>query len=336
MSIRAWSEDYVSGFETIDTHHKTLFEMINTFHDENDENVNDAVVSEFLDALLQYCGFHFSCEEELMKQFSYPLIDFHMSIHKNLTNTVKKIIEQVKRGEVKDTYTTVISFATEWLNNHIAHDDLTFLSFYKNRDFDLSEHFLGKRCMISRFSDNEILGIGKITEIMKNEVYISHASDIRLPLELNDSVKITTNSSSNSTQMFIAKTFFLGAGELKLFNATVVMTLNRRQHFRVTSNIKATLWLGDKQYPATIANIGAGGVRLDAYVTLEPSQVVKVEFIVENNRFFEACMERHSIKRVGAPNNYGLQFIDIDDKQFDRLNNYVFNRQSLIGKSRAN
>jgi len=335
MSIRAWSKDYISGLTEIDAHHETLFGMINAFHDKNDENAPDAVVLEFLDALLQYCGYHFGREEELMKEFKYPLTEFHINVHRDLTNTVKKIINQLKKGEIKDPYITVISFATDWLNNHIAHDDLTFLSFYKNSDYDLSENFLAKQCMISRFSDNEILGTGRIGLIRKNEVFIKLSSDIQLPLKLNDSVKVTTSSSLDSTQMFIAKTFFSGHGDLKLFNATIVMTLNRRQHLRVTSDIEAKLWIGDESHPAKIVNIGAGGIMLNTYQLLKPSQTAIVEFVVENNRFKEVCEERSTIRKIGAANSYGMQFVKMGNDQFDRLTNYVFNRQTLIRKNRG-
>ena len=335
MSIRAWTEDFVSGLEVIDEHHKELFAMINTFSEEHNETAKDTVVTEFLDALLQYCGYHFSCEEALMRQYEYPLVDFHISIHNELTKTVLKVRGQVKKGEIEDPYTAVIGFATEWLNDHIARDDLTFLSFYKNRDYDLSENFRGRRCMISRFSDNEILGIGRIREIRKNEVYISNSSDAKLPLALNDSVKVMTSTPQSGTQMFIAKTFYSGIDELKLFNATVVMTINSRKHFRVASDIEATLWIGDEQYPAKIINIGPGGILLNTYQALEPSQTVKVGFVVENNRFLEVCQERNTIKRIRSPNSYGMQFTDMEPKQYERLITYVFNRQTLVRKQRT-
>ncbi|MDR0490814.1 MAG: bacteriohemerythrin [Oscillospiraceae bacterium] len=333
MSIRAWSDDYVSGFEVIDTHHKTLFTMINTFAEENDEHASADVVMDFLGSLLKYCDYHFGCEEAIMIQYGYPLVEYHTGIHRDLTQTVKKTMDRLSCGDVAAPYDSVISFSTEWLNNHIARDDLSFLSFYKNRDYDLSENFLGKQCIISKLN-NEIVGIGKITSIKGNEVVISHNVEKRMPLESNDMAKITASSSQSGTQMFIAKAYYSGLGEVKLFNATIIMTLNRRQHFRVSTDIEAALWLGNKAYPATIANIGAGGVLVDTYQQLEPSQLAKVEFVAENNRFLEECRETNTIKRVGAPNSYGMHFTSMGSGQFDKLTTYVFNRQTLIRRSK--
>jgi hemerythrin-like metal-binding protein len=332
MSVRTWSDDYVSGFSEIDTHHKTLFAMINSFADENDEHTSINTIMEFLDSLMKYCEYHFSCEEKIMTENNYPLVEYHKDIHKDLTNTVKKIRAQLGSNSIKDPYIAVVGFSTDWLNNHIASDDLSFLSFYKNRDYDLSANFLGKQCTVAKLN-NEILGMGKIKSIHKNEVVIEHLVEKRLPLEVNDMVKVSAPSSRSSTQMFIAKTYYSGPEEIKLFNATVIMTLNRRQHFRVTADIEAVLWLGDMPFPVSIVNIGAGGALINLQRLLAPSQEVKLEFVVENNRFMENCREIHAIKRVGAPNSYGLEFTAMADSQLDKLITYVFNRQTLTQRN---
>ena len=334
MSIRSWTDDYVSGFNEIDLQHRTLFSMINTFASENNERASNSTSMAFLGDLAKYCDYHFTCEEEVMAEYDYPLIAFHKDIHINLTNTVKKIIGDLSKNAMKDPYTTIISFSADWLNNHIARDDLSFLSFYKNRDYDLSENFLGKQCSVSKLN-NDLIGMGRIKSVFKNEVIIEHKAKKRLPLELNDMVKVSTSSSLSSIQMFIAKVYYSGPEEIRLFNATVIMTLNRRKFFRVTTDIEAVLWLDDKSYPVTIVNLGAGGVLINSQQPIDSSQQIKLEFVVENKQFSEVCKEIHVEKRVGVMNIYGLEFTDMQDAQQDKLINYAFNRQTLLQRSKA-
>ena len=332
MSIRTWSDDYISGFSEIDSQHKTLFSMINTFADENNERTSNSIIMKFIDSLMEYCNYHFTCEEDVMKENDYPLAAYHNDIHTKLTNTVKKISSDLRRNALKNPYISAVSFSADWLNNHIARDDLSFLSFYKNKDYDLSENFLGRQCSVSKLN-NELIGMGRITSIHKNEVVIEHLAKKRLPLELNDMVKVSSSSSLNSIQMFIAKVYYSMREEIRLFNATVIMTLNRRKFFRVTTGIEAVLWLDNKSFPATIINLGAGGVLVNTHCQLDPSQEITLEFVVENKQFSEVCKEIHTTKRVGDMNSSGLEFIAMRDVQQDKLINFAFNRQTLIKRN---
>ena len=58
MLIRAWTDDFISGFPDVDEQHKTLFQMINTIAAEDGKNISNNVLIAFLNDLGAYCGYH--------------------------------------------------------------------------------------------------------------------------------------------------------------------------------------------------------------------------------------------------------------------------------------
>ena len=327
MQIRAWSNEFISGIPEIDSQHKDLFELINRFALENDEDVTEKVLLSFLDRLWEYCIYHFTLEEKMMRDNDYPLLDYHVGLHQSLRWVVTDIKSEIMGGTLKEPYTTVVRMSTDWLNEHIAKHDLSFFSYCKNKDFDLNKSMLGKVCEISTLS-NEMLGVGRIESVDNNRIDISHSTGKILALELNDIVKISS-AGKGSFQAFLAMIFHTAPDLLKLFNATVLKTANDREFFRVKADMEASLWVESELRPATIVDISAVGMMLATDEPLDISQLVKVEFVAQNTHFVEFCKVIRAVRRVEAPDNYGLAFESMTNTQSDKLISFLFKEQAM-------
>jgi hemerythrin len=101
MSIYKWSEDYASGFTTIDIQHKELFEKINMFEDTQDNNTNAGDASAFIELLIRHCHNHFQHEDELMDIQKYPLNEYHRGVHIELINSMLQSLASIKEKRVK-------------------------------------------------------------------------------------------------------------------------------------------------------------------------------------------------------------------------------------------
>ena len=73
MAIMLWTDEYLSGIDTIDTQHKDLFKLINSFEEENEENLHSDIIVQFAEILLSHAETHFAHEDELMVSVEYPL-----------------------------------------------------------------------------------------------------------------------------------------------------------------------------------------------------------------------------------------------------------------------
>lgn len=326
MSIRAWSEDYASGYTIIDNQHKTLFRMINVFAEKNDESVSTHALVRFIDGLLEYCEKHFRLEEEMMKENNYPLEGYHTDIHNELKRIVITVKRQVIDNVLREPYTTIVNLATDWLNNHIAQDDLAIFNFCKNKDYVLSDNFLGRKCEVTTM-DNRIIGTGKINFIENNSVTIENTSGAMFPLAFNDMVKVLSFSEQNEMQTFIAKSYYSTPEFIKLFSATVIKTVNNRKHLRVPTKLEAVLYLENEKFPIKILDISVGGVLIESEQILKLGEVVQAEFIIQNNLLAEPCKVMRIIKQTGALYSYGVQFLSIDDSNSSKICTYVFNKQ---------
>jgi len=334
MSVRDWSKDFVSGLTEIDAQHKALFEAVNNFADEHSEKISNTAIVAFLDKLAVYCDEHFESEESMMIKSGYPLVEHHTKAHEDLRNTVRMVKRQILTNKLNNPFKTVIDFVTGWLNAHIVYEDLTFFSFYKSKRYDLGRYFIGRKCRILTIN-NEPLGMGIIKSVDKSEVVISNLMNARIPVILKDMVKILSFSENKEQQTFIAQVFYSTIQNIKLFNATLVQAVNNRKHFRIETKIDAKmhhnlLHLKSEPYPLIIADISAGGIRIESTNKLELAidMTIDIEFTVQNSQFKESCIVRRVIKGGSFANSYGMEFTSMKSKKVDMLNSFLFNQQT--------
>lgn len=118
-----WRDSYSTGSAAIDAEHKHLFRLANDFFEATDRLKR----TEYAVSLFAYAREHFSHEEALMQEISYPAIAQHFEQHKQLIAKFNEVVECSAQDALNST--DLKSFLTGWLVGHIVTFD-TKLSAY--------------------------------------------------------------------------------------------------------------------------------------------------------------------------------------------------------------
>ncbi len=117
-----WYDNYNIGVEQVDKQHRQLAKTIKKLQKSLTQGRFTPETGETLKFLVDYTKHHFAEEEALMEDIGYEEIDHHRKLHKKLVNQVVEILLNLKKGKQIDAY-ELIDFLTEWLTNHIVHED---------------------------------------------------------------------------------------------------------------------------------------------------------------------------------------------------------------------
>ena len=118
-----WKEDYKIGIESIDEQHKRLFELLQFVQKSLKKGLVTWETGVAIKELVEYTKYHFSCEEEVMEQYNYSLLDAHRKEHRRLICELKRLLLDLKRGKTV-TSMDLIKILTHWIVNHILDEDL--------------------------------------------------------------------------------------------------------------------------------------------------------------------------------------------------------------------
>ena len=122
MPIFFWKKSYEIGIDEIDEQHRQLVAIINELSDAMMNRRGYLTVPHILERLGDYIQFHFTNEEEIMRETKYPALDEHCQEHLAMTT---KVLE-FKRNYSKDheiNASEVLNFLCDWLKEHIVVSD---------------------------------------------------------------------------------------------------------------------------------------------------------------------------------------------------------------------
>ena len=122
MALINWSDDLSVKISGIDNQHKKLVELINDLHNAMKEGKGKEKLGAILNELINYTKYHFSAEEELMKQKNYPGYQQHKSEHDAFTKKVLEFNDQFVSGSLFMS-NEVLVFLKDWLIEHIKGTD---------------------------------------------------------------------------------------------------------------------------------------------------------------------------------------------------------------------
>ncbi|MQN02362.1 MAG: hemerythrin [Lachnospiraceae bacterium] len=118
----AFTDEYKTGIELIDSEHKKLFDIMGRvnalIHNEDLYDRFDEIV-ELIGELRDYTKFHFSDEEKYMAEHNYPGLDAQRKAHQGFVDYLEKIdLEEV--DEDQEAYLTdLLAYLLKWLSGHI-------------------------------------------------------------------------------------------------------------------------------------------------------------------------------------------------------------------------
>ncbi|MCP4913605.1 MAG: hemerythrin family protein [Oligoflexia bacterium] len=111
-----WTSELELGVLSMDDQHKVIIEKINVLIEGLNKDESFSIRSAF-DELCKYTVFHFDEEEKYMASISFPGLETHKLIHKNLLERMGELSSEIDSGELDKS--GLVSFLKMWLRSHI-------------------------------------------------------------------------------------------------------------------------------------------------------------------------------------------------------------------------
>lgn len=123
MAYFEWDPSLETGIEQIDDQHRSLFALANELHEAVVGNDDPELVENAVYALTEYVTQHFADEEALMLDAGFPRLNWHQTLHRDLTAETLRIAARYFNGE--DVLPAELApFLTAWLTEHIREVDM--------------------------------------------------------------------------------------------------------------------------------------------------------------------------------------------------------------------
>ncbi len=123
-----WSDNNKIGIPIIDEQHRGIISTINSLHYFILTRHGDEIIKPTLITLEQYVDIHFKTEEALMAEASYPALEEHIVLHKELAEKTKNLSINANRNKDSDM---VLKFLKEWWLDHINGEDMKYVPFLR-------------------------------------------------------------------------------------------------------------------------------------------------------------------------------------------------------------
>ena len=122
MPIMNWNDNLSVGIDAMDTQHKKLVNLTNQLFDAMKQGKGKEVLEGVLSELVSYTQEHFSAEERLMQEHSYPALAGQKAQHQELLAQVSEFSNKLKAGELGISI-DLCDFLQKWLKVHICKED---------------------------------------------------------------------------------------------------------------------------------------------------------------------------------------------------------------------
>ena len=132
MPLFEWDDKFSVGNNTMDSHHKKLFDILNVIHDAAREGRGEEIIESQLNELASYTKYHFDEEDKLMVQTGYPQLEAQRQAHKAFLAKVAEYQAEVANGNGLFVVGSVAVTVKDWLKQHILTMDMQYEDYLKN------------------------------------------------------------------------------------------------------------------------------------------------------------------------------------------------------------
>ena len=129
MSRYEFTKKLETGNAMIDKEHRELIQALNNLLDACSEGKGRASMDETIKFLNNYVNQHFSHEEQLQKQSSYPGFAAHRIFHEKYKQTLKEITSQISVSGPTITELGKLNSHISVLMTHISTEDKKLAAF---------------------------------------------------------------------------------------------------------------------------------------------------------------------------------------------------------------
>ena len=135
-----WSQEYSVNIKKIDEQHKKLINVINKLYDGLSGDSKETflspakeIINNAIAELTDYTKYHFSEEEALMRNLSYPDYLSHKAKHDDFVLKVIEFQDSYRKGHILVLSVEIIRFLRDWLLNHILTIDKQYSPFFNRQ-----------------------------------------------------------------------------------------------------------------------------------------------------------------------------------------------------------
>ena len=122
MSLFKWEDKYSVGVKKFDDDHRKLIDYLNQAFDLMTQKRPKEEIKSVLSNLSSYTVVHFSNEENIFKQYSYPDYKSHKEEHDQFIAKIEDFYKGYNSGKLMLTM-EVMNFLKKWLVSHISKTD---------------------------------------------------------------------------------------------------------------------------------------------------------------------------------------------------------------------
>ena len=134
------TKDMEVGIFKIDSQHRELIERLNAVTAMGAKSVSKEETDKTFSLLSQYVAKHFGDEENIMKQYGFPKIDWHKQQHKLYVQNIYNLKMEFDRNGPSAKFTLDLNNSiVSWIVRHIKSADVELGKYLKSQ-----KGFLGK------------------------------------------------------------------------------------------------------------------------------------------------------------------------------------------------
>ena len=121
-----WSADYELGFPMIDGEHRYLVELVGRASEAIERQDADETLS-LVNRFVAACQFHFSHEEQVMRDIEFDGIERHIAYHRKLLHYADAVLEQCEAASELASIREHFEALCECLLDDVINGDKEFL-----------------------------------------------------------------------------------------------------------------------------------------------------------------------------------------------------------------
>lgn len=125
MSLFMWKPEYTVNEAALDDHHRHLFAVLNSVYENvmNSEELGSVLPQ--IDELAKYTKYHFSAEEQYMRETGFAGIEGHIAKHLEFTHTIETLRASYHNNDLEVAREMIIVLG-EWLLQHVLKEDMKY------------------------------------------------------------------------------------------------------------------------------------------------------------------------------------------------------------------
>ena len=120
--LLSWKPEYSVNEAELDSNNMKLFNILNKVYENVMNSLEVDCVLPIIDELSQRTSYHFSEEEQHMREKEFHEIDAHITKHREFTHTIETLKAQ-NNGNNLEVAKELIILLVNWLLSHVLTED---------------------------------------------------------------------------------------------------------------------------------------------------------------------------------------------------------------------